>query len=62
MGARLALALALAAALAPGCAVFEEENRRLLNWMDEGVRPESTAAKSPGIRRPGITSSPLQKV
>ena len=45
MRAGLVLALALAATSVFGCAVFDEKNRRLLNLMDEGVQPESTAAK-----------------
>jgi hypothetical protein len=38
-------ALVFAAALAPGCAVAEIENRRLLNLLDEHVKPESTGLK-----------------
>ena len=37
--------LVLAAGIGSGCAVFETENRRLLNWMDTKVRPEATATQ-----------------
>ena len=28
-----------------GCAVFDEDNRRLVNLMDDRIQPESTAAR-----------------
>lgn len=47
---RRALALLLVAALVAslaggGCAFFNEENRYVSTWLDENVRPRSTAAR-----------------
>ena len=39
------MAIVHAAALLPGCAVFNEENRRTLNVLDEWIQPEGTAAQ-----------------
>lgn len=42
--AALTAALGLAALLG-GCAVVEKDNRRLLNALDEAIKPKSTAAR-----------------
>lgn len=43
--AALGLLVLLIAALTPACAVFNPENRRVLNWLDGQVQPESTTAR-----------------
>ncbi len=42
----LTLAAMLGISLLFGCAVFNEDNRRALNQLDEWITPESTAARA----------------